>query len=323
MSMNVVDEGALLRRPLREAGLPLVPDAETISKPIHASVISWTMPEIADDEGTVHYIFVISHGEGSFSSHVGSTDAPAPLPVMLRELEQLVDEHRSQTWICVPNRYFNIARVFSESGFVVTRGINRINRAAREVEDQVQYVKTSLVQRARRRNQLRDSPRRERHRNHNLPPQQEPIQWYPEYWSVSQAAPMHLEIGVDASADFDGAGAVAMITGHGDTVVYAGEFSGHIGILEFRAVIVALEYLQNTNVHSAVIHIDSLDAYRVIEKLVGAGRYLDGYCGISEELCVEFLTAWQACRASVEVVRHRGHAGLNYNEAADELAWIA
>jgi len=323
MSINVVDAGALLSRTMREPSLPVVPDAEVISKPIHASLITWTMPEIADDEGKVHYLFVISHGEGTFSSHVGSTCAPAPLPVMRRELEQLAGQHRGQTWVCVPNRYSNIARVFAESGFAVTRGINRINRAAREVESQVSEAKNSLVRRARQRNQLRDSPRRDRPENKNACVPREPILWSPEYWSVSEDAPEHLEIGVDASADFDGAGALAMITGHGDTVVYAGEFSGHVGILEFRAVIVALEYLQRVNVHSAVIHIDSLDAYRVIEELVRTGRYVDGYCGISEELCREFMTVWQACSASIEIVRHRGHAGLIYNEAADELAWIA
>ncbi|MGH3653245.1 ribonuclease HI [Glutamicibacter sp.] len=323
MSLNAEAAGDLLSRPIIESTIPRVPDAFMMTKPFHASIISWTMPEIAGNGGMVYWLFSISHEDGTLTSHSSASDESMPLPIMLRELEQLLGQYREQTWICVPTRNRNIARYFAESGYAVTRGLNPINRAAREIEQLVGDAKLSLTRRAQQRHRLRESPVRSVSSRTHDAAKTEKIQWHPEFWSTSHVHPERIVIGVDASADPSGAGSIAMITGHGDVVVYAGEFFGHMGALELRAVILALEYLQGFEAASAVIHTDSEDAYRIIEELITTGRYVDGYRGIGGELCLEFLAAWNACSAEVVITRHRGHTGLIYNEVADELAWMA
>jgi len=323
MSLNAVAAGDLLIRTLPETTIPRVPDAVMIAKPMHASIISWTMPEIVGDDFMVYWLISISSEDGTLSSHMSASEEPRPLPIMLRELEQLLGQYREETWICVPKRNGNIARRFADSGYAVTRGLNQINRAAREIERLVCDAKLSLTQRARQRHRLQESPARRVSDRSLEVAKPQALAWHPEYWSTSYEHPEHVVIGVDASSDPAGAGSIAMVAAGGDLVVYAGEFTGHMGALELRAVILALEYLQGSQAVSAVIHTDSEDAYCVIEELTTTGRYIDGYRGIEEDLCLEFLAAWNACLAKITITRHRGHTGLIYNEMADELAWIA
>lgn len=323
MSLNTVSAGDLLSRTLPESTIPRVPNAEMIAKPMHASIITWTMPEIIGDGLMVYWLIVDSRDDGTLTSHASASEEPRPLPIMLRELEQLLGQYREKTWICVPKRNCNIARRFADSGYAVTRGLNQINRAAREIERLVCDAKLSLTQRARQRQRLQEAPARRGGARSLEAVRPRVLAWHPEYWSTSYGHPKRVVIGVDASSDPAGVGSIAMVAAGGDVVVYAGEFTGHMGALELRAVILALEYLQGSQAASAVIHTDSEDAYCVIEELITSGRVIDGYRGIEEALSLEFLAAWNACSAKVSIIRHRGHTGLLYNEVADELAWMA
>lgn len=106
----------------------------------------------------VYWLIVDSRDDGTLTSHASASEEPRPLPIMLRELEQLLGQYREKTWICVPKRNCNIARRFADSGYAVTRGLNQINRAAREIERLVCDAKLSLTQRARQRQWLQEAP---------------------------------------------------------------------------------------------------------------------------------------------------------------------
>lgn len=322
---DVIDP--MLGRPSTGRVLPRVPSSRAIAKALHASVISWRTPEILGEEQTIHWCIVICSEEGSTSVHANSSSAQVILPLMLEDLNQLLGNQRDNVWIAVPKRNRYVAKYFSQAGYEVTRSLNPINRAARQIGAILAQLKTDQIHRAKERGLLRSAPLNTQEARQTRCAQGKAEQsqqfWQPEIWAVAQEHPDSLVIGVDASADLSGACAISMISSNGDLTLYAGESFEPMSVLEFRAIIAALEFLAHTTASQAVIHTDSFDAFRIAQDLIRSNTYSDGLCGISEDLCLEFAQVWNNCPLDVNLVLHRGHSGLLFNEAADELAWLA
>lgn len=321
----VVD--SLLERPSKGNGVPRIPSSQAIAKALHASIISWSTPEILCDEHLVHWCIVISSESEDISVHTNSSSDQVILPLMLEDLHQLLENQQADVWIAVPKRNRFVAKYFSQAGYEVTASLNPINRAARQIDAIVAQVKTAQVRRAKEHGLLRSAPLSTQKAHHSRCEQGKTEQsaqlWQPELWAVAQEHPDALVIGVDASADLSGACAISMISSHGDLVLYSGESFEPTAVLEFRALIAALEFLTRSTTREAVVHTDSADAFRIAQDLIRSNTYSDGLCGISEELCLEFAHVWSNCPIPVELDLHRGHSGLLLNEAADELAWLA
>ncbi|WP_404290148.1 ribonuclease HI [Glutamicibacter arilaitensis] len=312
---------ALLERRPRAASIPCVPTSDHVASAFHAAFIAWTTPEIAGRADVIHWIIAIRDEHQRVSTHQVQSSSPRPLVDIIEHFERLLAQHKSSTWVSIPKRHWYLPRYLQEAGFAVTRGLNDVNQASSVVHREVEIAKNLQTSAAIQAGSVLDKPMAIALRGHQ--PQHDPAlqQWQPEYWDLASQTPSSIALAVDASSDPTGASAVALLSEHGDAIIYGGESFDSISMLEFNALIVALEYLEITRPASATIYTDSTDAYRVAQALAQYGRCDAGYCGISEDSKHRFIRVWNRVESLVAFDRVQGHSGHALNEGADQLAW--
>ncbi|PQZ96677.1 hypothetical protein CQ017_16890 [Arthrobacter sp. MYb224] len=312
---------ALLERRPRAASIPCAPTSDHLASAFHAAFIAWTTPEIAGSAEHIYWMIAIRDEHQRVSTHQGQSSSPRPLVEIIEHFEQLLAQHKSSIWVSIPKRHWYLPRYLQEAGFAVTRGLNDVNQASGVVHREVELAKQLQTSAALQAGSVLDMPMAIPPRGHHPQHDPAPQQWQPEYWDLASQTPSRIALAVDASTDPTGACAVALLSEHGDAILYAGESFDTISMLEFAALVVALEYLATTGPASATIHTDSADAYRVAQALALDGRCATGYCGISEDSKHRFLQAWNSTESQVAFELVKGHSGEKLNEGADQLAW--
>ncbi|MGO2052125.1 ribonuclease HI [Glutamicibacter sp. 287] len=305
----------------RSSSIPCVPTSTHAASAFHAAFIAWTTPQIAGSAEFIYWIIAIRNERQEPTMHRGQSSSPRPMAEIIEHFERLLGQRKSETWVALGKRHWYLPKYLQAAGFTVTRGLNDLNQASGVVHREAEIAKRVQTRAAIQAGSALAVPMAIPARGHRPRHDLSPQQWQPEYWDLADHAPSSIALAVDASTDPTGASAVALLSEHGDAVLYGGESFDTISMLEFAALIVALEYLATTSPASATIHTDSADAYRVAQALALEGRCETGYCGISEDSKHRFLQAWNSTESQVAFELVKGHSGEKLNEGADQLAW--